>query len=391
MKAELTRRRDALAQERHDLDRRGAAIDDRDDLDTNEAALDGARRKLVARWTEIDEFGRILRSESTWLDERRAALADEEKHRRELRDRIKSIEHEMSDIHRLGGHSVEYESLRKMVSPMRRDHDAHSERLSARITEYNHRYDALIGALNSQIPHLDEIITGLKDWRTQRHGHNDAINKFNTDRALVDAGYEVLRHEDISLREDIRAYLGPFRLTVDAKNKITHQFNTLIWTSKDRNIAGLQFELVCVDLLRRMDLDVTHTGGSNDQGIDIRAAATTPTGGQYRYLIQCKLRSGGSAIGVNTIATFVGRLPERRDYDKAAVITSGDFDDAARTHAAERDIELWDGAWLLERLVTNNVGFNLRFAVDGYSVGVNSEYWDDLARRTSLADEHSRV
>ena len=390
-KDELVRRRDALAKDRKDLDRRSAAIHDSGNLRADEAALDEARRELVKRWAAMDEIGRILRSENAWLDKRRAALADEEEDLRNLSERLESMETEMSEIHRVSGHSPEYVSLLRTVTPTRSEHTARRDQISARIAEYNHRYDAFIQTLSSHMSTADELTARLKDWIAKRHNHNDAINEVNTAQALLRASHEVLDNDEIRLMEDISTYLGPFRLPASAKNELAHQFNVLIWKSDDRNIAGLQFELVCKDLLERMDLDVTHTGGSDDRGIDMHATAKTPTGGRYRYLIQCKLRSRGDAIGVNTIAKFVGRLPNAKEYDKAAVVTSGDFDDDARTLASERNIELWNGAWLLEQLVKNNVGFNLGFNIDGYSIGVNQECWDELEKRTDPGIQRHRA
>ena len=385
-KDELIRRRDALVKDRKDLDQRSAAAHDGGDLRADEAALDDARRELVARWGAMDEIGRILRSENAWLDERRAALAGEEENLHKLHERLHSMDNEMNEVHRVSGHSAEYESLRRTAAPIRSEGAARSDQISARIAEYNHHYDAFVQTLNSHMPTLDELTADLKDWAAQRHNHNNAVIEANTEQDLLATSYKMLHYEDVRLMDDIRTYLGLFRLTVDAKASLTHQFNMLIWRSNDRNTAGFQFELVCKDLLERMDLDVTHTGGSDDRGIDMHATAKTPTGGKYRYLIQCKLRSRGDAIGVNTIAKFVGRLPSSKEYDKAAVVTSGDFDDGARELASERNIELWNGAWLLEQLVKNNVGFNLGFNVDGYSVVVNQKYWHDLEKRTDRTD-----
>lgn len=382
-KDDLVRRRDALAKEREDLDRRSSALHNGGDLRANETALDDVRRELVARWATMDEIGHILRSESAWLDERRAALADEEEGLRNLSERLGSIENEMNEMHRLSGHSAEYESLRRTVTPIRRERAARSDQISARIAEYNHRYDAFIQTLSSHMSTVDDLTAQLKDWIVRRHNHNDAINEVNTAHALVQTGYKVLDNDEIRFMEDVRAYLGPFRLSDSAKKELTHQFNMLIWKSDDQHIAGRQFELLCVDLLDRMSFGVTHTGGSDDHGIDIQADEMSPTGGRYRYLIQCKLGSGSEPIGTNPIAQFIGRLPDRREYDKAAVVTSGDFDDNAKTLAAERNVVLWNGAWLLEQLVKNNVGFNLGFNVDGYSVRVNREYWDELEKRTN--------
>ena len=382
-KDELVQRREALAKDREDLDQRSAAVHDGGDLRADEATLDDVRRELVARWVAMDEIGHILRSESAWLDEHRAALAGEEEDLRNLRERLDSIENEMHEMHQISGHSAEYESLRKTVTPIRRERAARSDQISARIDEYNHRYNTFIQTLSSHMSTADELIARLKDWIVQRHNHNDSINEVNTAHALVRAGHKVLDNDEIRLMEDIRTYLGPFRLSASAKKELTHQFNILIWKSDDRNIAGHQLELLCVDLLDRMGFEVTHTGGSDDHGIDIQADETSPTGGRYRYLIQCKLGSGGKLIETNPIEQFLSRLPDRREYDKAAVVTSGNFDDNAKTLAAERNVVLWNGTWLLEQLVKNNVGFNLGFNVDGYSVRVNREYWDELEKRTN--------
>ena len=100
-------------------------------------------------------------------------------------------------------------------------------------------------------------------------------------------------------------------------------------------LDGHSFEYYIANLLRAFGLtNVTVTQGSGDYGVDIIAYA-----GEEKIAIQCKHYA--KPVGIKAVQeVYAGKA--HNNAVAAAVITNNYFTDAARTLAAETDVQLWD-------------------------------------------------
>lgn len=101
------------------------------------------------------------------------------------------------------------------------------------------------------------------------------------------------------------------------------------------SLDGHQFEHYFASLLRAYGFEnVSVTQGSGDYGVDIIAYA-----GEDKIAIQCKHYA--KPVGIKAVQeVYAGKA--HYNAVAAAVITNNYFTDAARTLAAETDVQLWD-------------------------------------------------
>ena len=381
--AELRRRQSELGKRLEDLRERRAEIDSRGTGRDQEMSLDDARRALVGQWETIDELSSILRDESAWLDRRRNELAEQEHKLGTLSEEISSLREQRDRVHEREGHSDEWRELNNRFASLNPERVVAGEQFSARVEEYNRHYDDFLRMLDTKMPLAAQMIADLGRWAEERHAHNEQTNKDNTDRRLLDTNFAQWEYEDRRLSEDIREFLGPFQLTLEAQKALRHQLDQVIWRAHDQNIAGKLFEMLCMDLLSHLGLHVAHSGGNNDGGIDITAEEITRAGAHIQYFAQCKLRSkegSKGVIGQNEVSKFIGDLP-KDPTTRNLFMTLGNFDDAACERAEEHGIDLWNGEKLLERLVKEAVGFQKLFGIDGFQCRINSGYWENIEAR----------
>ena len=372
-KTELDRRRKNLKEREAEIDRRGTGRD-------QEASLDDMRRAFVTQWETIDELKNLLDTQSTWLDQRRNELAQQEQDLKSLSERRNSLFKQMTDTREREGRSGRFRKLLREFRNISEENRVKNEQVGAAISEYNLQYDDFLHALDTKMPVATELIADFVEWIEKRRAHNEQINKYNADKRLLETSIGQWRYEESRLQKDVREFLGPLRLTSDSQKALRHQLDQVIWLSGDQNIAGRLFELLCVDLLNTIGLRVIHSGGSDDNGIDLTAVETTRLGAELQYFIQCKLRSKDGEkgkVGRNEMSKFIGDLSSNPE-DRKIFMTLGEFDDAARERSEARGVDLWDGSKLLERLLREEVGFIVQFNTDGFQCRINSEYWENL-------------
>jgi restriction system protein len=101
------------------------------------------------------------------------------------------------------------------------------------------------------------------------------------------------------------------------------------------------FEEFVAELLEALGYEVEHTGGTGDEGADLRVAR----GGQ-RAIVQCKYHSQG-VIGSPQLQKFLGTIHHTRCH-KGIFVTTRTFTLAAERFATGHPIELIDGPRLVE-------------------------------------------
>jgi HJR/Mrr/RecB family endonuclease len=102
---------------------------------------------------------------------------------------------------------------------------------------------------------------------------------------------------------------------------------------------GLQFEEVCLRLVREMGFDAQTTAITGDGGIDIVAVSTQPVIAG-RYIIQCK--AWKQSIGEPMVRDLYGVVHSER-ANKGILITTSTFTKSALAFAKDKPLELIDG------------------------------------------------
>ena len=112
----------------------------------------------------------------------------------------------------------------------------------------------------------------------------------------------------------------------------THRLAMTPWQS----LSGIPFEEFLAEVLREHGYQVDLTTASNDQGVDLIAAA-----GDQRIAIQAKGYPSGGSIGNDAVLKVVGGM---RIYDcnMSAVVTNSRYTRQAKTAAAKSDCYLID-------------------------------------------------
>lgn len=108
-----------------------------------------------------------------------------------------------------------------------------------------------------------------------------------------------------------------------------------------------EFEDEVAELLRTMGFtSVDVSGGAGDLQADI--VATDPHG--LTTVVQCKRYAPGRTIGSPVIQSFIGMARIHHECDRAMFVTTASFTGPACRLAEEHDVELFDGADLVELL-----------------------------------------
>lgn len=128
-----------------------------------------------------------------------------------------------------------------------------------------------------------------------------------------------------------------------------------------RKLEPTQFELLVVDLLKRMGYgvpglgSVVHTGGPGDGGID--GEISQDRLGLDMIYVQAKRYQEDSTVGRPDIQKFVGSLNERKTK-KGIFITTSHFADSANEYVQKVDVKvaLIDGLRLAELMYDHGLG-----------------------------------
>ncbi len=106
-------------------------------------------------------------------------------------------------------------------------------------------------------------------------------------------------------------------------------------------MTGEEFERYLGDVLARLDWSVELTRRSRDGGIDVKAVKIDRVGIETRLYVQCK--NQGAPVSVEIVRELNGVLDPAV---QGVVAAPSGFTADARRFAAERGIQLWDGAHL---------------------------------------------
>ena len=377
---DLTERGQEIRERQRDLEERTRGADER------EKDLDARRRQLVQQWANVDERSQTLRDQSSRLDVSRQDLGrrheDLGNRQQELLERMREFIERSPDLTQ--------EDIREQTlghAMRRRENDALSAQLSVDIERYNLDYDDFLGGLEEHIG-LEEVWRNeMSTWLSDRQQHNLDVNQRNRDGRSLRADLDVLVAQRSQLRREIKAHIGPYVVDEAVRRQLTAKIDQRLWLSNDRMLVGTQFELLCVDVLRAMSFRVTYEGGTDDRGIDIRAEETARSGEAFRYVIQCKYKGKDGTVGRTAIAQLAGDLPSVAEYDKAVFMTAGRFESEAAEHATQRGISTWDGVWLCQQLIDEEIGFKVGSSTAGYDIQFDNDYWDELLARAQAEHE----
>lgn len=103
-----------------------------------------------------------------------------------------------------------------------------------------------------------------------------------------------------------------------------------------QRLSPTDFERWCAARLREQGYSVQEVGRQGDHGIDLIAER-----GGERTIVQCKRWNSGRAIGEPQIRDLYGTMHDA-EADRAMVITTGLFTEAASAWAEGKPILLWD-------------------------------------------------
>jgi restriction system protein len=110
-------------------------------------------------------------------------------------------------------------------------------------------------------------------------------------------------------------------------------------------LTPAEFEDEVAELLRALGFaDVHVSAGAGDLQADI--VATDPDG--LATIVQCKRYAPGRTIGSPVIQSFIGMARIHHGCERALFVTTGSFTQPAYRLADEHDIELIDGAELVD-------------------------------------------
>lgn len=354
-----------------------------------ELELDDRRRKLVERWADVDRGGQSLRTQSESLDVRRQDLGTRGDaflaRRNDLADKRRQLNEAHTPVFHASTMTLQGETM-----TLQEENAALGAQLRADIDQYNLDYDGFLTELEQHVQLEEQWLSEMATWVADRRQHNVDVNQWNVEAHRIEADFRVLGSQRAQLMRDIKAFIGPYKVDETVRREMTSEMSHRLWRCEDQRLVGMQFELLCVDVLRAMSFRVTHEGGTDDRGIDIRAEETARSGEAFRYVIQCKYRGKDKTVGRTAIAQFAGDLPSPAEYDKAVFVTAGRFEEDAAEHAEQRGISLWDGVWLCQQLIDEEVGFDVQFSTAGYDVQFNDAYWDELIERAVKLRAKSR-
>lgn len=148
---------------------------------------------------------------------------------------------------------------------------------------------------------------------------------------------------------------------------------------KLRQLDGGKFETFLERLFTTMGYDVTVTGGSDDEGVDLVAELLAAGVGSQRVGIQAKCKGGSRKIGPNTVRLLRDALATYACNAGAVVATVG-FDDKAIAVAGEPGkppIDLIDNDRLTELAIQFKVGVRSE-TIEAYSEDLDSVFEEEL-------------
>lgn len=157
---------------------------------------------------------------------------------------------------------------------------------------------------------------------------------------------------------------------------------------KDINtLSGIEFEILCQQLLQKMGFEVETTKASGDGGIDL-IAINHQALLSGKYIVQCKRYVG--SVGEPIIRDLYGVVMSER-ANKGILITTGHFTFSAIEFAQDKNIELIDGV-KLHKLLNQYEEVNLAnevkifFEHDGFD---RSKYffYKDVVVQTDCTEE----
>lgn len=409
-KGELDRRKERLDDEERanrekisELKGRSEALKERSEgSGTREADLDDRRRAFVEEWDVAERQSAEVRAESQRIDQWRLELATKQQASKEAYERLQSISDEHSsllkELHEGSGTNPPHQAdgrLRRELAQKGREVDARkieSEALAARLTaeidDYNRTYDQFLVSLERHIAEQVSWRSTVTDWLWDRQRHNIDVNERNAEGKAIDFEFKLLQAErDIWLgefqrwRDDVSKLLGSLEISESLRSELTSEMDKLVWQHDDDQLVGIQFELLCADLLKQIGYSVTHEGGHDDGGIDIRASEGALAGQSWICLVQCKYKGSTGVVGANEMSQFVGKLSVAGPYNRALFMTAGTFHEEALDIAESNQVVVWDGREMLRQLVEEGVGLEARLSTDGRDLRFITEYWEELARR----------
>lgn len=383
LEGQLKERWERLIEEDEKLRQASVAHDEWEPSAESEASLDNTRREIAGGFVEIASLAREFEHESDKLSQWRGELGDEQREIRQLRQEAASVAVALSEE---AGHPVspkEHQEVHRKVIERQEEIDLRDAELGMRIGQYNRQYATFVDSVHIKIETIEQLLRQLQQWLEQRREHNQLVESWNYELAILQTDSNRLLHDRSQLIEDTDHYLGPIHLSSEIAAALGHQLTQRLWQVKDRHEAGAMFEILCADLFKVMGLDVEHIGGSDDNGVDILAKQRTQTDGIYRTVIQCKLEGSKDGVAPNEIAKFAGRLAQHKPYNQAIVVTAGRFHEEAIQIAHDNTIELWHRDWLLTKLLEFRVGFEVTSSLAGRRARITQRYWNDIKTRIS--------
>ena len=292
---------------------------------------------------------------------------------------------------------IELDLRGQQASALRQEAQALSERLSVDINEYNRQYDEFLVSLQKHLATQVEWRSSVNAWLWDRQRHNSEINDGNSLKSsleaelrLIAAQRQTLEADEARHRQDIKAYVGPYEIDEKVRKKLMSEMDEVLWRCDDKIIVGIQFELLCMDMLASEQLSVERVGGGEDGGIDLKATESASSGREYRWLIQCKYKGKDGVVGRTEVSQFIGDLSMAGSYERACFITGGVYANDARELAETNALDLWDGIDVCRRLVTRHIGIHDRVTTRGHDVTFDDEFWDRLHERAELLHAQAR-
>ncbi len=409
--SDLKRRDQDLIDRLADLRQRSESLHERSEgSDVSESELDERRREFMRRWAEVEEDSAELRSESDRLDKWRQVLEDKQQKSREAaklwRNAADIHAKLLKDLHEgtdsTPPHTAGARLRREILNSGREaearsaEAEALSAQLSAEIDEYNRAYDEFLVSLERHLAEQVARRSVATEWLWERQRHNSDVNQRNAEGKSISHEQNLVQAERIiwvndmqRWRDDVNRYLGDLVIDEVQRKAIAKEMDNLVWKDNDEQLVGIQFELLCTDLLNQIGYSAAHEGGHDDRGIDIRASEFALTGQAWICLVQCRYKGLSGVVGENEVSQFIGKLSVAGDYNRALFMTAGVFHDDAVSIAESNGIDYWDGHKLFETLIAEQVGLEDTVSTAGHNIRFDTDYWEELRNR-ALVVRNSR-
>lgn len=356
----------------------------------------------MRRWAEVEEESTGVRSESDRLDAWRQELGEKQQRSRDAaklwRDAADIHANLLKDLHEgtdsnpphTAGARLRREILNsgREAEARNAEADALAAQLSVEIDEYNRAYDDFLVSLERHLAVQVALRSEATDWLWERQRHNIDVNQRNAEGKSISHEKNLVQAERIiwvndmqRWRDDVNRYLGDLVIDETQRKAIAKEMDNLVWKDEDEQLVGIQFELLCTDLLNQIGYSAAHEGGHDDRGIDIRASEVALTGQAWICLVQCKYKGLSGVVGENEVSQFIGKLSVAGDYNRALFMTAGVFHNDAVSIAESNGIDYWDGRKMFETLIAEQVGLEDVVSTAGHNVRFDLDYWEELRNR----------